>query len=87
MGVKELCQAYNKNNTESAVNAAIRAEIPAGAILLDLIYELYPHRNEETQLAYIYAKLLEAKQELFKVIAEKYHLKSWVEKNDPRKEN
>ena len=87
MGVKELCQAYNKKSTESAVNAAIRAEVPAGAIVLDLLYELYPHRNEGTQLASVYEKLLEAKQELFGVVAEKYQLKAWSEKNVSRKEN
>ena len=80
MSVKELCSTYGKKNTAPAVNAAIRAEVPGGAIVLDLLQRAASLRHKSEEWESEYVQLSKARNEMFNVIADKYGLRS-------RKEN
>lgn len=73
MGFKELRQKYGKTSAR-AVNAAIRAEMPGGGIILDLLTKTHPLKNNDPQWADAYQSLLQARNEMFNAVAEKYGL-------------
>ena len=82
MGVRELCLAYGKTHTPTAVNAAIRAEVPGGAIVLDLLQRAASLRHKSEEWESEYKQLSKARNEMFNVIADKYGLRSRKENED-----
>ncbi|MBR2694155.1 MAG: hypothetical protein IKE69_08070 [Thermoguttaceae bacterium] len=77
MGIKELCDKYNRPHPNQAINAAIRAELPAGNEVMDLL-ALVGRENFRKPAKYqtIYDGLLTVRQRLADEIARRYNLKS-----------
>lgn len=76
MGLRELSQKYGKTESARSVNAAIRAEIPGGSLVLDLLTKTHPLRNKDPRWAEQYEILRKIRDEMFNVIAERYGLQS-----------
>lgn len=77
MSVKELCQKYNRPHPSQAINAAIRAEIPGGGIVLDLLNSTYPMAQKNPkQFQAFFESIQNARNEMAKSIALKYELKT-----------
>ena len=77
MGVKELCQKYRRPHPEQAINAAIRAEIPGGGVVLDLLHQVYPQlARDPERLQSVFDSLRRARTEMAENIAARYGLKS-----------
>lgn len=74
MGLKELRQKYGKSESTRAVNAAIRAEIPGGGIVLDLLTKTHTLKNKDQNWAETYKSLLQIRDAMFNAVAEKYGL-------------
>lgn len=79
MGTREISEKYHRNKLPQAINAAIRAEVPAGHIVLDLLYRLHSARSKATgsrraELDQIFAELQSARKEMVKMIADRYEL-------------
>ena len=84
MGIRELKEKYGKRSTVGAVNAAIRAECPGGAAVLDAATALHPvlsrssgrtRRDLETTF-----ELLRAARDAMKAtVARNYGLKTFEE--------
>ncbi|MGN1064379.1 MAG: hypothetical protein ACI4QC_03115 [Thermoguttaceae bacterium] len=75
MSTKDLCAAYGKTHTATAVNAAIRAEIPGGSIVLDLLERASSLRHKSEEWSSEYVLLSKVRDEMFNVIARKYGLR------------
>ena len=87
MGIQELHDRYDRKNSVQAINAAVRAEIPGGAKLLNLVARLYAKIHDPTvsppdELVTLYGELLAVQEEMKAAIAERYELKNHCKRND-----
>jgi hypothetical protein len=85
MGINDLRKVYGKNKKAGqAVNAAVRAEIPGGAEILEATHRLRKHfpniSGQEIQI--VYEKLVSASEKMKSSIARKYHLKTYEDHNE-----
>lgn len=81
MGNWELGKKYHRNKIGQAINAAIRAELPAGNAVLDLINMVYGLRGKATgelrsELDQLFRELQEARKEMVQAIADRYELEN-----------
>ena len=76
MGSKELCERYGKSDARRAINAAVRAEIPGGGQILDLLAETHSLRDVDERWANVWRRLEAARAEAVDAIATKYDLKN-----------
>lgn len=81
MALSDLKERYKKSNKQQLFNAAIRAEIPGGAELLDLMGEtnlMFSRAGKEGKLiiAGIVTRLNSVKEAMTKEICARYDIKS-----------
>ncbi len=76
MGSKELCERYGKTDARRAINAAVRAEIPGGGQILDLLAETHALRETDERWANVWRRLEAARAEAVDAIATRYDLKN-----------
>lgn len=87
MGMKELRAKYGDKKRTLAINAAIRAEIPGGSELLDLVH-LANHLHEVAEdserpkLGEVLSGLKRVKKSMFLEICKRYEIE---ERNDGQK--
>lgn len=87
MGIKELCSKYNRPHPNQAINAAIRAELPAGNEVMDLLAFVYRENiRKPPKYQQVYERLLEVRRCLADEIARRYQLKSAAAGEDPHEE-
>ena len=76
MPIKELKEKYGKSlKSPSVINRAVRAEVPGGSHVLDLLQQLFPMRERE-EFQPVYRKLEMTLGAMRDFVAQKYELKT-----------
>ena len=78
MGIKELRDIYGDDKSITVINRAVRAEIPGGKELFDLLDLLFPKRDDP-EIKGLYNNLLKVQQEMRDKISVKYELKTAIQ--------
>ncbi|MDR1385275.1 MAG: hypothetical protein LBJ67_15715 [Planctomycetaceae bacterium] len=80
MSINDLRKVYGKNKKAGqSVNAAVRAEIPGGAEILETTHWMQKHllQSSNDEIQFVYEKLISASEKMKCSIARKYHLKTY----------
>ncbi|MDR1491444.1 MAG: hypothetical protein LBT05_01790 [Planctomycetaceae bacterium] len=86
MSINDLRKVYGGNKKASqAVNAAVRAEIPGGAEILEATHWMrkhFPNISDDAEMDFVYKKLVSAAEKMKRSIAKKYQLKTYGDNYD-----